>query len=409
MVEDGRPTTIMIVVTAEQTAALFVSGFAAHLGESGHRVVLVADRFDTFGMSAVPGVELAPIAMRRNPSPMADLRSLFALLRLMLNVRPDVLTYATPKASLLASLAGKLVSVETRIYQLWGLRLETVHGPGRHILALMELATSWLSTRILANSASLRAKFVALSLNAGRVVSVLGMGSSHGVDLHRFNHAAKMPKIDAASSEFLKESKGLTVGFVGRLHKDKGISTLIEAARLCVSDGVRLRLLIVGSDEGAEWEIGDIGEELNVHFTGSTGDPRPYFTAMDVLCLPSLREGFPNVVLEAGAMGVPSVVSNATGAVDSVVHLETGIVTPVRAPEKLAVALTQLATDGELLRRLGKGALKHTRANFQQQTVWNELADYLLGESTVKRQRASRTVTSDTQGTSKDTSADTKS
>lgn len=373
--------TIMLVVTAEQTASLFVSGFAARLARDGHRVVVVADSLSRLAESAEQsGVELAPVPMRRSPSPLSDLHSLFALLRVTRRVRPDILTYATPKASLLGSVAGRLAGIRTRVYQLWGLRLETVTGLGRGALSAIELLTSRLSTSIVANSPSLRNRYLDLSLNGGRNVSVLGLGSSHGVDLQRFSRDAPMPALDDVTASFLQRTEGMTIGFIGRLHPDKGVFDLKEAARICLSRGHRVRLLIVGPDEGIADYLKD-DEDVPMRLTGETEDPRPYLAAMDVLCLPSLREGFPNVVLEAGAMGRASVVSDATGAVDSVIDGSTGIVTPAGDADELAKALIKLATDPQLLASLGQGAFDHVRTNFDQFKVWDALANYLLSQS----------------------------
>lgn len=369
----------MLVVTAAQTASLFVSGFASHLADRGHRVIVVADSLGSLEAGAnKAGIELEPIPMRRNPSPWHDLRSLITLLAVIRHVQPDVITYATPKASLIGSIAGRLAGTKTRVYQLWGLRLETMGGLSRWVLGVFERLTSWLSTSIVANSPSLAQRYLDLSLNAGREVDVLGSGSSHGVDLQRFSRDAPIPELEQATANFLGRNAGLVVGFVGRLHVDKGLLDLKEAVRLCHQEGHRIQLLLVGPDEGIGDRIVEDDDDLSIHLAGETDDPRPYLAVMDVLCLPSHREGFPNVVLEAGAMGVPAVVSNATGAVDSVVPGVTGMVTPVRDPAQLARALSILATDPQLLNTLGRGALNHVRTNFDQYKVWNDYARYLL-------------------------------
>lgn len=372
--EQVQRKTIIIVVTAEETARLFVSGFAGYLATEGHRVVIVADRLDSVASPAA-GIELAPIAMKRNPSPVADVLSLFRLTQLIRRVKPDIIMYATPKASLLGAIGGTLARVRTRIYQLWGLRLETVRGVGRVVLSAMERLTSRLSTGILANSASLGRRYTELQLNAGKRVDVLGMGSSHGVDLRRFAADADVPAPDEDLRTFLTPNEGhLVVGFIGRLHPDKGVDTLLRATEIARAEGNKIRLLVVGPNEG----VNPVEPTHDTLFVGRQRDPRPYLRCMDVLCLPSLREGFPNVVLEAAAMGIPSIVSDATGAIDSVIPGVTGLVSPVGNAEALAHALTELAQNHELVRTMGVNAHDWVKEFFQQEDVWRAHAEYMF-------------------------------
>lgn len=369
-----------MVVTSAGTARLFVAGVARYLASEGHQVYVIASGLGSlFDDESVSTVHCVPVHMDRAPQPFSDLRSLISLIRVIRKLKPEVLTYATPKASLLASIAGRSARVPRRVYQLWGLRLETVRGPMRHLLSASERITSWCSSVVLANSRSLAGVYVSMRLNARVPVRVLGNGSSHGVDLARFSREARTELVDEATSRFLRSHPGLVVGFVGRVHPDKGVDTLLAAAETCRSRGVALSLVIVGRDEGFDW--GDYPSTVPMRRVGSVSDPRAYLKSMDILVLVSRREGFPNAVLEAAAMGVPAIVSDATGAVDAVVDGITGVTVPVGDAEMLTSAIIRLAADPATRKAMGSAARRHAEQWFDQQDVWKRYSEFLLTES----------------------------
>ncbi len=363
---------IMLAVTAEATAANFLVGFASHLARRGHDVVIVANGVESLRSAPIGPVELMTVAMRRNPDPLRDVRSLFGMLRAVRAHRPDVIVYATPKASLLAAVAGRLAGVRSRVYNLWGLRLETATGAMFRILWLLEKLTIRLSTEVIANSPSLARRTEELGLAAPGSIQVVGKGSSHGVDVEKFSPLVDHPDVDPRTRAFLDGGEGLVVGFVGRLHVDKGVDTVVEAVQACAARGVRIRLLLIGSDDGLlrGSNLRDQAADGVVHLVGGVKDPRPYYAAMDVLVLMSKREGFPNVVLEAAAMGVPAVVSDATGVVDSVVDGETGATVELGRADQLADTLAALAADSARVSTLGRRAREWVGDHFEQEDVW---------------------------------------
>jgi len=379
MTASNEMLDIAIVVTAKITATTFVSGFARYAATRGHNIYIFADSLEPEQIEVGKGrISYVPITMCRDPHPIKDLRSLLELTTELRRNRPKVLLYATPKASLLASIAGTALGIRTRVYQLWGLRLETVTGTTRRILAACEKITSKFSTKILANSVSLSATYQSLGLNVGKRVDVLGQGSSHGVDIVRYSRVSSYPTLDEKTSEFLNRNKSrFIVGFVGRLHPDKGIDTLLAAVNQVQASGTPVAVLIVGNDEGANFERDLYWEDSSI-IVGHVDDPRPYYAAMDVLVLPSLREGFPNVVLEAAAMSVPSIVSNGTGLVDSVVDGETGLIVPVQDSKILADAITRLATDAQQLSKLSAAARIRVEEHFIQELVWDKTLAYAI-------------------------------
>lgn len=370
----GDRPKVLIVVTAAITARLFMKGYAEFLSESGYDVTLVADDLtEVEAAMATHGVSTYSLPMRRDPSPLHDLRSLVRMFALMRRLRPDAVIYATPKASMLASIAGRVLHIPVRIYELWGIRFETATGLARKILRGIERLTASGSTAVVANSESLARQAVALGITTSERISVPASGSSHGVDAVRFAPTAPRPELDAETAHFLANNPGITIGFVGRLHPDKGIDVLLAAAERVHSDARPLRIILVGGSEGfAAPREG----QVPIHLVGETEDVRSYIAEFDVLVLMSRREGFPNVVLEAGAMQVPAIVSDATGCVDAVVDQVTGIVVPVGDIDQLVRALTFFNDEGGS-EKMGKAARTRALEEFSPVRVWGAKEDHL--------------------------------
>lgn len=361
-----RQRRIALVVTAETTVVHFLGGFASYLATKGWQVEVIAGSDGGLQhWGSATGVETKAIPFVRDPSPVRDLVALRALTAHLRRTKPDVVAAATPKAALLAMLAAAASGIEARVHLVWGLRLETAKQPSRSVYWAMEWLTTTLATLRIANSRSLAARMAALRLAPLNRVLVLGEGSSHGVDLARFR-----PGVCPAAGLPSSRESTLQVVFVGRLHPDKGIETLTKAVEHCTADGFEVRAMLVGPQEGWDPESVSAAIRSRIVVVGEQADVRPWIASADVLCLPSKREGFPNVVLEAAAMGVPAVVSDATGAVDAVVRDVTGLVVPVGSAEDLAVALERLADSPELRARLGTAARSWVEAHFAQEEVW---------------------------------------
>lgn len=379
---------LLLAATSDESL-LFLDGFPQFLVEQGWDVHVVASpgpRLDAF--SDVPGVTTHALAMRRNPSPVHDLRSLVAWWRLLGSVRPDALLVGTPKASLLALIASRLRRVPVRVYHVLGLRLESSQGVARTILRTMEQVTAACATHVLSVSASLADALTREGVVARRRIDVLGAGSSNGVDTERFSPVAIAPFRDAARASLGAGPDCLVAGFVGRLNADKGLDTLVAALDL-LRDLENLRLVVVGAvDEANAAGTESLSRDPRVHLVGYSDDTREWYAGMDVVLLPTLREGLPNVVLEASACGIAVVVSNATGAIDAVVDGVTGLVFPVGNASALAEAITALHDDGALRAELGRRGRHHVVSNFERREVWAAHDRYLA--SAVPEMRTQR-------------------
>jgi glycosyltransferase involved in cell wall biosynthesis len=221
---------------------------------------------------------------------------------------------------------------------------------------------------------------------------LIGAGSSNGVDaISRFNPDLVSARLaHAVRAKHGIPTDAALVGFVGRLTRDKGIVELLEAWRTVRSINPTAHLLVVGAEDSACPDtvnaIAGLRSDPRVHLHGSDRDTPPIYAALDLLVLPTYREGFPNVLLEAGAMRVPVVATMVAGCVDAVEHERTGLLVPARDSHSLAAAISRYVSDKQLGVRHGRAARERILRLFDQQVIWNGLAElYGAGISTGER------------------------
>ena len=307
-------------------------------------------------MAEEEGVEAMPVSMRRKIAPWSDLLSFIRLCRLLARLRPDITEFSTPKAGLLGNLAARWCGVPVRVYMLRGLRLETLAGLKRRVLLWAERIASACAQHVVCNSRSLRAMALALRLAPLRKLELIGSGSSNGVDIDRF-----FPAPDVIRQRLAIARHTPLIGFVGRLTRDKGIPELIDAFDQVLHSIPSARLLLVGWFDHSDDALSDdlrarILAHPHIVHTGYVEDTAPYYRAMDVMVLPTWREGFPNVVLEAAASEVPVITTISTGSRDAVVPEVTGLLIPAGYPQAIAEALLRLLRDPGDRIRMGRAA-----------------------------------------------------
>ncbi|MCZ4541825.1 glycosyltransferase family 4 protein [Dietzia maris] len=370
----SRPS-IIIAVTVSQTLSI-LGNFPQHLRSLGWDVTLLSSPGVELEMLAQEGFNTVPIQMRRDPSPIADIKSLCLIFFSMWKNRGAVVLVGTPKASLLILLASTALRFRTRVYDVKGLRYEGETGTKRSILMGIERLCMKLATHVLAISPSIESKIVEDKLVPKRKVSLAGRGADHGVDLEYFH-----PNYTRDPSGPSRNSLGISpdsfiVGFIGRINKDKGVSELAEVARRYQRKNLPVTFLIVGPQESDSYRPFS-GDERNVIRVGWVDDPRPYFAVCDVFCLPTYREGLPNVNLQASAMALPLITTGATGAVDTVVNDVTGVVIRLRSSNDIEDAIERLRADPQLRRRMGQAGRELIADNYQSQDVWQSRAEWL--------------------------------
>jgi len=381
-VEDERPRMV-VGVTSAQTC-LVLAGRLKALREAGFAVTLVASPGEWLReRAAAEGVAVAPIAMRRQMAPMMDLWSLMRLIVLLVRLRPMITDFSTPKAGLLGNVAAWVLGVPRRVYTLRGLKLESSRGWKRKVLLWSERLAARLAHVVLCNSESLRREALRHGIAPERKLRLLGHGSSNGVDVARFAPTAQVGGNAVRLRLGIGESERV-VGFVGRLTRDKGIPELMQAYDEVLGRYPDCWLLLVGWFDEAEdaldleWQA-RIAQHPRICCTGYVHDVAEYYRAMDLLVLPTHREGFPNAVLEASACGLPVITTESTGARDAVVAEVTGLLVPPGYPEALTEAMLRLLGDAALRKAMGAAGRRWVVERFSQERVLGLAVEFYRG------------------------------
>ena len=360
---------LLIGVTSHQTCLVLPARIRA-LKEAGFHVSLVSGYGELLEQTARrEGVKAYALPIGRGISPWRDLLAFVRLVWLTAHLNPDAVEFSTPKAGLLGSVAAWVCRVPTRIYFLRGLKVETSGGFKRRILMWSEKIASASADVVLCNSRSLRERVLALRLARSSKVILLGEGSSNGVDVERFS-----PGASDVRERFKIPSKAFVIGFVGRLTADKGLPELLEAFAGILREQPEVYLLLVGwfdaSEDALERSIRSrIEGHPRIILTGFVRDTAPYYRAMDVMVLPSWREGFPNAILEAAASGIPVVATDCNGSRDAVMHELTGLLVPTGQPDAIRDACLNLLRDRDRRKLMGQEARAWAAEHFEDNRV----------------------------------------
>jgi glycosyltransferase involved in cell wall biosynthesis len=402
-----QPTSITVthVVTVPCTLE-FLSGQAAFMRQRGVELSFVSSSGpEQLEFGATEATNVITIEMSRQITPFRDFASLWRLCRLLAVQRPTLVHAHTPKAGLLTMIAAVAMGVRGRIYHIHGLPFETATGWRR----MLQLSCDWLACtlarRVLAVSPSVEAAVIQHRLCSRSKIAVPGPGSIGGIDAESFFNPELVSPAEVRNMLGIP-LKAPLIGFVGRLVKDKGVEDLWQAFRRLRRQRPDAHLLIVGpkddsrSDQSLPDEvIAELQDDSQVHMVGAV--PRrelpKYYRAMDLLCLPTYREGFPVTLLEAAAMSLPTVTTRATGCLDAVVSDETGLVVNCGDVASLELALRKYLGDRNLRRRHGNAARRRVVERFTPNVVcealaleYAALANVACGETRSKRGSVAR-------------------
>jgi glycosyltransferase involved in cell wall biosynthesis len=318
-------------------------------------------------------VRLVQLDIRRQIAVWSDLKTLVVLTRFFRHERFDLVYSLTPKGGLLGMLAAWLANVPNRVHCFTGQVWATRSGFSRWLLKGMDRLLAVCTTRLLADSGSQRQYLIDEGITGPGKIEVLANGSMAGVDADRFRPDADARK--RVRSRLGIDESAFCLLFVGRLTREKGVPDLMEAFRRLVPAFPSLHLLLVGPDEdGFDHSVQDTP---NVHRVGYTQVVEEYMAAADVFCLPSYREGFGLVLIEAGAVGLPVVASRIYGITDAVAEGETGLLHRPGDVTDLVGKLEVLIRDPSLHRALGEAGRRRALLMFNAELVTTAMADFL--------------------------------
>jgi glycosyltransferase involved in cell wall biosynthesis len=327
------------------------------------------------------GIKTIEVNMERGISPLKDLTSLYKLYKILKTEKPVIVHSITPKAGLLTMLSGKMAGVPIRVHTFTGLIFPTRKGVIQKVLINMDRLLCSAATHIYPEGEGVKKDLIDYKITS-KYLKVIGNGNVNGIDLEYFSP----DQVSEAHKELLK--KGLNIKnedfvfvFVGRLVGDKGINELVKAFSLLnkTKNAERgFKLLLVGPleqelDPLREDILNEIKNNPDIIDVGFQKDVRPYFAISDVLAFPSYREGFPNVVIQAGAMGLPSIVSDINGCNEIIIEDQNGVIVPVKNNEKLSQAMERMKSDTNYYQKLKMNARPMIKSRYEQSEVWNAI------------------------------------
>jgi len=319
--------------------------------------------------------------IKRKFSPFADLKAIYILSRILKKEKIEIVIGHTPKGALISMIAAKIVGTKRRIYFRHGIFYETSNGIKKCILRHIEKLTSYCANLIVCVSESVLNLSITDNLNPSFKNILLNSGSCNGINFEYFNRKNLVDE-DLFSLKAVNKinNDDFVVGFVGRLVIDKGIKELLIAWKIVSTRHPNAKLLLIGPYE----KRNGLSKDLILHIKNDPSiinidyviDVRPYYALMDIFILPSYREGFPTVVLEASAMLLPVITTRSTGCIDSIVENVTGIYTSLDEND-ICNSIEYYMEFPEMVKRHGMNGRNRIIHDFGQIDIWKEIEDKL--------------------------------
>ncbi len=349
----------------------------------------MTDSFDVIAISS-PGelldavrdceeVTTHALSLTRSITPIRDLIAIGKLYLFLRKLRPTIVHTHTPKAGMVGMIAAKLASVPIRLHTVAGLPVETKKGLVREILLHVERFTYRCAHRVYPNSQGMREFIEQAELCQQSKIRVIGNGSSNGINL---DHFQRTPEVVSRAHEIRREhdvsENDILFCFIGRLVRDKGIEELMWSFEKIAQDHPNAKLILLGKfeehlDPLSEQAKSTLENHPRVQFVGYQSDVRPFLVASDIFVFPSYREGLPNVLLQAGAMGVASVATRINGCTDIVEDGKNGILVDSQDKEKLLQGMKQMLEDPELRSSIAHQSRDIIVQKYDQRLLWQSL------------------------------------
>lgn len=320
------------------------------------------------------GIRVIAVPMERHIALWKDIRALVKLCMIFRKEKPHMVHSITPKAGLLSMLAGMITCVPVRMHTFTGLVFPTSRGLMKKVLILTDKLTCACATHINPEGEGVKRDLISYRITR-KPLCVIANGNVNGVDVEYFKLTEEIKK---KAKDYI--SNCYTYIFVGRVVRDKGINELVRAFCKLRTENEHVRLLILGVFEE---HIDPVSEDVklmiqnnsNIKYCGYQQDIRPFLAASNVLVLPSYREGFPNVVLQAGAMSLPCIVTDINGSNEIIIHKKNGIIVPSHDESALCSAMKYAVEHQLEMKAMGENARPLIVGRYEQHMVWDALLE----------------------------------
>lgn len=378
----------LIRIVTSSVSYDLAKGQLRYLKEHGYEVIGVSGPPVEWSKKAAEDEGIRTIVVPDLVRPISishDIKALFEFIRVIRKERPDIVHANTPKGSLLGMMAAWWCRVPHRIYTVTGLRFETATGIFRWLLKTMERITCACATKVIPEGEGVKKTLIREQITK-KPLQKIHNGNINGIDLEYFS---RTPEIQATAQELRAQIGGdFIFVFVGRIVRDKGMIELVDAFERLNQEHPTTRLLLVGSTEPELDPLPDatsvkLETNPNIYQAGWQTDVRPWLVASDAFAFGSYREGFPNVVIQAGAMGLPSVVTDINGCNEIIIEGENGYIVPKQDGEALYHGMKKLYEDRTKTKEMSEVAREIIATRYKQEDVWQatlEMYQSLLKE-----------------------------
>ena len=374
---------ILIVTTVPETLSTILANQPEYLSRFFSVYLASSKGVQSQSVISREGVPLYTVNMKRGISPVSDLFSIIRMCKLLLKLKPDIVHSYTPKAGMIAMISGMICRVPIRIHTFTGLIFPTQLGFKKKLLINIDRIICLSATKVVPEGEGVKKDLVLYGVTR-KPLSVIGHGNIAGVDLNFFcpNIDSVLKKSQLLKLELCIPDDAHVFCYVGRLNKDKGLKELSKAF-VCLPESVHL--IIVGGldvENPVEAEtLSLLQQHKRIHMLGFKDDIRYVLEASNALVLPSYREGFPNVVLQAGAMGKPAVVTDINGSNEIIEDGINGWLAKPRDANALHVAMYEvLSVSNERINSMGVVARSRVVERFERSAHWERMRFFYLQE-----------------------------